>query len=196
MTVYPYLRGPLYHSLRRAVIREGELEYLLGRRHDHRSHRLHIRLARAHRTSPGAALVGWAIIGLIVLALAACAGPMPPSAAGTCTHAQLLWYAGQDVSLPFPCAGKRFVGADLSGISNSEPGGLTKGDKSTITMPVNAGVRLDTALLGVLRASLTALAGVALRVTAGAVSFQALLGMLSLNRGCQCRDYIGAFCRR
>jgi hypothetical protein len=62
--------SPLHRQLRRAVIRESEIEYLLGRRHDHRNHRVHIRLARAHRTSPGAALLGWAIIAAVVYMLA------------------------------------------------------------------------------------------------------------------------------
>lgn len=96
-----------------------------------------IRLARAHRTSPGACLVAWAIIGLIVLALAACS-TATPAAQEVCDYRGVLAYAQRgDPQAPWPCAGKVLDrGADLSGLSNSTAGGATAGDRATV--PVEA----------------------------------------------------------
>lgn len=65
--IMPYLRGPLYHSLRHWTIREGELEYLLGRHRRHAEVRRHVKIARAVM-APAATREGRPIDGLIGLA--------------------------------------------------------------------------------------------------------------------------------
>ena len=128
------MMGPLYWHLRRLVIRDAEIRYLArhGRRHARR-------VAAFHKSNPWAALLGWAVLGLLALALAACSTATPAAQASGCDYAGVLAYAQRgSLAEPWPCAGKVLERhADLSGLSNSMPGGATAGDRSTV--PVTQG---------------------------------------------------------